>query len=434
MTAQRPLSPFESGYFAADARLGSVPIGGMSLFIGSAVRGEVDAGILRRVLTELADGHVLLRSRVHTVNGVARFVAEEPVTPPLSVRAGGVDEYWDLVNSPQDWDAGLFRAVLLRGTRENRVVLVIHHGIGDGRSAFALLDEMWRRYTAHAAGTALPPHDSDRELIGGVDELLARTVTDAQVDGFLAQLGQEIAVASPQDAPRTLPHDGDGIGDPGGRLALRRIELSPRHTAELVDVARGRGISVNSVLAGAALAAVRGEIAGDGPIPLMCGHAADLRPETSPRLAVSAILNCASGAGTPAPVDRDADPLAVGAIVDATMRVMLETRFPALFMRAAQRRLEPQLAAMLSQPPAIALSNMGRLPAHPMPRSLEFVRDEVFAMAAGMPPKMTIFTVGGRLTVQVEYDTAEHSHTRMGRIAEAMSDRLARVTHVAARG
>lgn len=432
MTA-RPLSPFESGYFAADARLGSVPIGGMPLFIGSAVRGDVDERILRRVLGELAAGHVLLRSRVDTVDGVARFVAADPVIPPLTVREGGVDEYWELVNSPQDWAAGLFRAVLLRGVRDSRIVLVIHHGISDGRSAFALLEEMWQRYAAHAAGIEPPVH-SDHALIGGVDELLAAVIDETEVDGFLTRLGDEIATAAPADAPHTMPHDGDGIGDAGGRLALRRIELSPGQTAELVEVARGRGISVNSVLAGAALAAVRGELAGDGPIPLMCGHAADLRADLSPRLPVSTVLNCASGAGTPALVDRDADPLAVGAVVDATMRVLRESRFPALFMRAAQRPLAPHVAAMLAQQPAIALSNMGRLPAHPMPAGLEFVRDEVFAMAAGMPPKMTIFTVGGRLTVQVEYDTAEHSHTRMGRVAEAMSDRLARVTRVAVRG
>ncbi|MFE3226606.1 hypothetical protein [Nocardia sp. NPDC059228] len=432
MTQQRLLSPFETGYFATDTRLGSVPIGGMPLFIGTTVRGAVDPAVLRRVLGELAAGHVLLRSRAVTVAGVARFEVDEGYAPPLEVRDGEVDEYWELVNTCPDWSAGLFRAVLLRGPVDSRIVLVIHHGISDGRSAFALLDEMWRRYSAHFAGTALPLEDTDRDLLDGVDRLLARVTTDAEVDGFLAQVGEMAATVGPEGAPRTLPHDGDGSGDPGGRLALRRIELPPRHTGELVEVAREQGISVNSLLAGAALAAVRAELAEDGPLPLMCGHAADLRPELSPRLPASTMLNCASGAGTPALVDRDADPRALGAVVDATMRQMLDARFPALFMRAAQRALAPEVAAMLSGAPAIALSNMGRLPAHPMPAGLEFVRDEVFAMAAGMPPKMTIFTVGDRLTIQVEYDTAEHSHRQMGRIAESMSDLLARVTRTAA--
>ncbi|MFJ9370447.1 hypothetical protein ACIRRA_39330 [Nocardia sp. NPDC101769] len=432
MTQQRLLSPFETSYFATDTRLGSVPIGGMPLFIGTTVRGAIDPAVLRRVLGELAAGHVLLRSLAVTVAGVSRFDVNETYVPPLEVYDGEADQYWELVNTRPDWSAGLFRAVLLRGPVVSRIVLVIHHGISDGRSAFALLDEMWRRYSAHFAGTALPLEDSDRDLLDGVDQLLARVTTDAEVDGFLTQVGEMAANVGPEAAPRTLPHDGDGSGDPGGRLALRRVELSPGHTDELVEVARGQGISVNSLLAGAALAAVRAELAEDGPLPLMCGHAADLRPELSPRLPVSTMLNCASGAGTPALVDRDADPRALGAVVDATMRQMLDTRFPALFMRAAQRALAPEVAAVLSSAPAIALSNMGRLPAHPMPAGLEFVRDEVFAMAAGMPPKMTIFTVGDRLTIQVEYDTAEHSHRRMGRIAESMSDLLARVTRSAA--
>ncbi|MFE3187825.1 hypothetical protein ACFXHA_02390 [Nocardia sp. NPDC059240] len=444
MTQQRLLSPFEIGYFTTDSHLGSVPIGGMPLFIGSVVRGELDAGVLRRVLGELAAGHVLLRSRVATVDGVARFVADETYVPPLEERDGETADYWTLVNTRPAFEDGLFHAVLLRGATQSRVVLVIHHGISDGRSAFALLDEMWQRYSAHASGTALPLLDSDRELVGGVDELLARVTSDAEVDGFLAQVeelaasfgaesaasGAESASLGAESASPMLPRDGDGVGDHSGRFALRRIELTASRTAEVVDTARAQGISVNSLLAGAALAAVRTEVPVTGPVPLMCGHAADLRPELSPRLPASTILNCASGAGTPAVVDRDADPLALGAIVDASMRELLDTRFPALFMRASHRPLDPSVAAMLSAPPAIALSNMGRMATHSLPRHLEFVRDEVFAMAAGMPPKMTIFTVGDRLTIQVEYDTAEHSHAQMGRVAEAMSDQLARVTRV----
>lgn len=40
------------------------------------------------------------------------------------------------------------------------------------------------------------------------------------------------------------------------------------------------------------------------------------------------------------------------------------------------------------------------------PSGIRHIRDEVNAMGPGMPPKLTIFTVGERLTIQVEYDTA----------------------------
>lgn len=427
MTQTRVLSPFETGYFTENTRLGSVPIGGMPLFVGTTVRGEVDVAVLRRVLGELAAGHVLLRSRLGP--DATRFEVDAGYRPPLRVLDGELDEYWRLVNSRPDWSNGLLRAVLLRGREQTRLVLIVHHGISDGRSGFALLEELWQRYRAHLAGTPLPLLDSDRDLIDGVDTLLAAVTSDAEVDGFLDQV--RAMAGQPGDAPHTLPLDGDGIGDPNGRLALRRIELDARHTAELVTVARAHRISVNSLLTGAALSAVRGEVPASGPVPLMCGHAVDLRPELTPRVPVSTVLNCASGAGTAAVVDHDSDPLALAVQADAMLRQLLDGRFPALFMRASQRPLEASIAAVLDAAPAIALSNMGRLPAHSMPATLQFVRDEVFAMAAGMPPKMTIFTVGERLTIQVEYDTAEHSHAQMGRVAEAMSAQLTRLARTA---
>ncbi|MEV6773600.1 hypothetical protein AB0N05_33705 [Nocardia sp. NPDC051030] len=435
MSTQRLLSPFEIGYFSTDARLGSVPIGGMPLFIGSTVRGRIDARILRRVLAELAAGHVLLRSHVVTGDdGRQRFVANPGYQPVVEERAGGVDEYWALVNTPQDWDAGLFRAVLLHGSEHTRIVLVIHHGISDGRSAFALLEEMWQRYTAYITGYPLPLHDSDSDLIPGIDAQLARVTTEADIDGLLAQVRAMAANFGPEAAARTLPVDGDGVGDPGGRLAMRRIELGTYPTSGLLTAARAQGISVNSLLAGAALAAVRTEIEATGPIPLLCGHAVDLRPEITPELARTTLLNCAAGAGSPALVDTDADPLALGTALDADLRHTLEARFPAVFMLAVQRELDAEIAAILSAPPTIALSNMGRLPAHPTPAGVTIVRDDVFATNPGMPPKMTIFTVGDRLIIQVEYDTAAHSHAQMERVTQAMRDQLHRVSEAALHG
>ncbi|MFJ4653552.1 hypothetical protein ACIP5Y_19985 [Nocardia sp. NPDC088792] len=434
MTERRPLSPFEIGYFGHDTRLGSVPIGGMPLFIGSTVRGRIDPELLRRVLGELAAGHVLLRSRViENADGTKVFETDDTYVPALEVRAGGGDEYRELVNTRQDWGAGLFRAVLLHGADCTRIVLILHHGISDGRSAFALLDEMWRRYTAQLAGSPLPVGDSDRELVPGVDIQLAQVITEDEIDGFLGQVLRLAASLGPEAAPRTLPLD--GVEDPDGRLALRRISLDAAQTTALVDIAREQGVSVNSLLGGAALAAVRAELdANPGALPMICGHAADLRGVLAPPLPDATILNCASGAGTPALVDRDADPLELAHAVEAGMRQVLDTRFPALFMRASHRPLDPATTAILTGGPSIALSNIGRLPAHSIPAGVEWVRDDVFAMAASMPPKMTIFTVGDRMTIQVEYDTAEHSHAQLDRVGAAMRAQLDRVSAAALRG
>ncbi|MGY2063148.1 hypothetical protein ACW9HQ_50360, partial [Nocardia gipuzkoensis] len=84
-------------------------------------------------------------------------------------------------------------------------------------------------------------------------------------------------------------------------------------------------------------------------------------------------------------------------------------------------------AAMLSAPPTVALSNIGRVPAHTTPDDVRIVRDDVYAMGPGMPPKLTIFTLGDRLTIQVEYDTADHSRPQLGRVRDALTTALRRI-------
>ncbi|MFC9993791.1 hypothetical protein [Nocardia sp. NPDC127526] len=476
MTTQRVLSPFEISYFGRETHLGGVPIGGMPLFIGSTVRGPIDPAVLRRVLAELAANHALLRASVVTdPAGTQRFVLADGYHPALEVIDGGAGHYRKLVNSHQDWRTGLFHAQLLREPGRTQIVLILHHGIADGRSAFALLAELWRRYTAHLAGSPLPLADSDQSLIPGIDTQLAALFSDETVEAFLTQVRATAAGMNPAAAPRTLPRDGDGLlpphgnqqtgssgarpgdgqetrnsdaprqdlpqtGDPEGRahnhtsasadrerLAMRRIELSAQATAAFVAVARAQGLSVNSLLAGAAMAAARTEFPVDGPLPLLCGHAVDLRGNLSPTVPDSVVLNCVSGTGTPVVADSGADPVELAEMVAASMAETLDTHFPALFMRASQTDLDPVSAALFAAPPTVALSNIGRIPAHSLPEGLEFIRDDIFAMAPGMPPKMTIFTVGDRLTIQVEYDTADHSHTQMGRIASAMDALVHRV-------
>ncbi|MEV0249267.1 condensation domain-containing protein [Nocardia sp. NPDC050712] len=434
MATERPLSPFEAGYFGAGGQLGSVPTGGMPLFIGSTVRGDLDPGALRRALADVAAAHPLLRSRVRT-DGPARFVRDDDFRPRLEIADGGAAEYLELVNAQQDWRDGLFHAHLLRAGDRQQLVLVVHHGIADGRSAFALLDELWRRYTAyHNGGRPALPQPESPDLPEAVDLRLAGLLADAEVAQWLEQIRLMATEFDPAAAPRLLPRDG-AAGDPLGRFALQRVELDADRTAELIAAASAAGLSVNSLLTGAALIAFRTELEpAAGPLPLFCGHAVDLRGEFDPPLSEHTVVNYASGAGTPAEVAPDADPVDVGRVVAAGMRVAAEQRQAAVFLLAAQRADEIT-AAVLSAPPTLAISNIGRLAAHSLPDDLTFVRDDVYAMGPGMPPKLTAFTVGDRLTVQVEYDTALYSRAMMSRIAQAFTANLGRLRAAApARG
>lgn len=433
MTAQRPISPFETTFFGTDTKLGSVPTGGMPLFIGSTVHGALEPEILHRVLGELAAAHPLLRSTVVTAaDGTPHLRRDDDYRPRLDVADGDEVDYLRLVNGPRDWTGGLFRAQLFRAGPRQQLVLVIHHGISDGRSAFALLAELWQRYTAHVAGSPLPVDDSNQSLPEAMDTRLAEVFSDAEVAEFLELVAAGVTMIDPAAAPRRLPYDGIA-DDPLGRFAVRRIELDTVETAALVDSARAHGISVNSLLAGAALVAFRSQLEPDtGALPMICGHAVDVRGELRPPLPARTMLNVASGVGTVAEVEPDHSPIDLGLLVTAGMRAAAERHDAGRFPLAAQRVTDPATAAAFAAPPTLAMSNIGRLPAHSTPAGVQHIRDDVFAMGPGMPPKLTVFTIGDRLTIQVEHDTAEHSRAQMGKIAQELLEQLRRCTATSA--
>ncbi|MFI7003695.1 hypothetical protein [Nocardia sp. NPDC050175] len=429
MTAQRPISPFETTFFGTGTKLGSVPTGGMPLFIGSTVHGVLEAEILRRVFGELAAIHPLLRSKVVTeADGTMHLLRDDDYRPRLDIADGDEADYLRLVNGPRDWTDGLFRAQLLRAGERQQLVLIIHHGISDGRSAFALLAEFWRRYTAHLAGRPLPVDDSDQSLPAAMDALLAEVFSDAEVAEFLELVRAGVTMIDPAAAPRQLPDDGDGSGDdPLGRFAVRRIELDAAETKALVDSARAHGISVNSLLTGAALVAFRTEIdPGTGALPMICGHAVDVRGELTPPVPANTMVNFASGVGTAAEVEPDDSPIGLGLLVTAGMQAAAERHDAGRFPLAAQRVTDAATAAAFAAAPTLAMSNIGRLPAYSTPAGVRHVRDDVFAMGPGMPPKLTVFTVGDRLTIQVEHDTAQHSRGQMAKVTLALIEQIRR--------
>ncbi len=420
MVTQRPVSPFESGYFREHAFFGTVPVGGMALFIGSTVEGELDGDLLRLVLAELAAENPLLSCRrVDDDVPMLRHVPD--YRPELTEIRGGEIEYLDFVNRPRDWERGLFSAQLFSDGVESRIILVIHHGIADGRSAFALLDRMWQRYSAHVRGAPLPVVANTR-LPQAIDERFAAIISDAEIAELLDGLGAIMG-----EPPARLPRDGTA-GSDRGLFVAERIELDAEQTAAFAAAARNSGAGVNGLLSGCGLLAVRAEIGGTGALPMVCGYAADMRSALDPVLPDETVLNCASGWGTLLAVGESADPADLGRIVREDVRAALRRRDPARLALVGRHIRDETTAAMLAEQPTLALSNIGRIPEHPVPPGIRLVRDNVLAMGPGMPPKLTVFTLGDRLTVQVEYDTDDHSRTQMGRVRRELSELLRRNT------
>ncbi|UNO40498.1 hypothetical protein [Streptomyces sp. MST-110588] len=448
---QRPLSPFESRYFLGRTRFGSVPVRDMPAFIGSVVRGRIDVPLLERALCALADHHPLLRCEVVGGDGDgdgddtgAYFRLVEGFRPRLEVLSGGDDAYDRLLNTPPDWQQGLFRAYVFPDGELTRITLVFHHGVMDGRSGFALLSELWERYTSLVEGAIPPSSDAPAvtALPEAIDERLAAEpgFDEAELNALIEQMaagyGLFEAPALPTDAEGEAAADTDAYspaGDGGGRFARVRIDFDAATTAALVASARAAGTSLYGLVCGAALIAVRSHLPGDtGPMPLLCGHAVDLRGRLEKPLSTSVTLNCASGTGSLADVAPDSDPLEIGRLITADLAASLARRDPESFLLASVQAVNEKAIRAMSAPPSIAVSNIGRIPAHRVPEDVEVVRDEVYAMAVGMPPKICVFTLDGHLAIQNEYDNAVHSHTLMQQVTETLRMTLLSVTKAAA--
>ncbi|KZM70873.1 phthiocerol/phthiodiolone dimycocerosyl transferase family protein [Nocardia terpenica] len=422
MITQRPISPFELSFFRS-AQIGPIQTGGLPILMSSVVEGELDADILRRVLAELAAVHPMLGTEV--IEGEPPRLRHVPgYRPPLTVVDGGDAEYLRLIDAEQDWRGGLFAARLLRDGDRSRIVLVLHHGIADGRSSVAVLDEMWRRYTAHAQGTALPVAAA-HSLPEAIDDVLAQTISEAECADLLDRMRGLVG-----EPPAMLPRDG-GPGAPQ-RFVAERIELGDTESAAFAAVAKRAGMSVNSLLSGCALVAMRSRFDTAAPLFMVCGYAADLRAALHPPLPAHTVLNCASGWGTGLPVSEIADPVDLGRRVEDDVRAALDRRDPARLALAARYIRDPRTAALVAGHPTLAISNIGRIPAHPTPAGVRVLRDDLAALGPGMPAKLTAFSYDGRLTVQVEYDTTDRSAAQMGEFRRALSEWLRRTAARAA--
>ena len=154
------------------------------------------------------------------------------------------------------------------------LALVLHHSIGDARSAFAVLDEILQG----AAG--LPPAGDDIAPRAPLTDLYPAHVTgDAG-----RQLGEQMKVARKALAERIgLPEPQAGHGAPTGRLQprLRSLRFDAAQTAALADKARAVGATVNGLIGAAQLIALRRLFGDATPRTLGLTCAADLRPYLS---------------------------------------------------------------------------------------------------------------------------------------------------------
>ncbi|MGW7141605.1 phthiocerol/phthiodiolone dimycocerosyl transferase family protein [Streptomyces xanthophaeus] len=424
MTSQRLISPFESPYFL-DLGAAALPLYDMPAYVESEVRGPMDPALVSRALGMLTARHPMLRSEVADGDTGLLLRVRDRAQPPLTVLDGAGDAFAELISSRPDWTESMLHAWLLSDGDHHRVVLGVHHGVADGRSAFALLAEFWRTYTALAAGARPTPERRD-ELPEAVDVRLAGTFPDREI-GVLAENLAAAAEEQVHPPAGLVPEAADGPGRPPAarRFVVDRLEFGPEATEAFVTAARDRGATVNSMVTGLLLTAVRAQLSpATGPLAMVCGHGVDLRTRLTPELPLDTVLNCTTGLLTPVKVSHGDHPDLIGAEVADQFTCALGRRDPERYLLASLRAASR--GAVLPVPAvSFDISNAGRIPGHPVPEGVRLLRSGGAANAPGMPPKIAVAGFGGRLLIQNEYDGWTYGAEQMGRLWETLRTSLA---------
>jgi amino acid adenylation domain-containing protein/non-ribosomal peptide synthase protein (TIGR01720 family) len=251
LTEVLPLSPLQEGLlFHASFSEAAGDIYTVQTVVELA--GTVDAGRLRAAGQALLERHPNLRAGFqHLRSGQPVAVIAGSVTLPwteydlsalaAAARAAELGRRLD-AEQAQPFDAGrppLLRMALIRtGPQSHHLVLTNHHLLLDGWSRSPLLADLSALYAGSADPAALPPVVPYRNYLAWL----------AGQDLDRARAGWREALAG-LEQPTLLARAGSTLSAPEQlRPAGHDVELSEELTAALAALARGRGLTLNTLV------------------------------------------------------------------------------------------------------------------------------------------------------------------------------------------
>lgn len=251
------------------------------------VRGQVDAARIAAGVPALLRRHPLLRARIHTLDGELTFVdsgdTELPVRvderPWVEVVETEITHVFRTATEPlvrlawcPSGDDGL----------SGRVMLTLHHTIGDGKSGVFATRDLLRAM----ADEVLP-------------ELPLRPDMDTAMPGIVRGLGGHArrAVFGWRQIRADLQHGRasnprfDVDGPPEQRTPrVFPVAFAPEFTRALVARCRAEGTTVHGALLGAQVLAAVADLGADGAVSVLCGSPVDLRPDLEPAVGEEVML------------------------------------------------------------------------------------------------------------------------------------------------
>ncbi|MEU2249390.1 hypothetical protein [Streptomyces sp. NPDC019224] len=351
------------------------------------LEGRVDAAVMERAVRLLGRDHPLLRCAFRQDGGgITLELAGEG--PGLALAEPGPDGLADELNVSLAQNRRVYSVSLSQDAGSAVLRLAGDHAGSDGRLNMLLLRRLLGYYTDLLC--AVEPEPTGRSAFEG-------SLEDALLSAYEPRPVQPPAAAEP---PLTLA---DAAAAPGA-LAVRGFGFDPDTTAALIAAARGGGISLTSLLAGALACAVRAQFPGAGPMPVAPAFAVDLRPRIEPPIAPDAPFPCVARLVCSTGVDAGEQPVEVGRRIGTQLHAALD-------QEEIQHRLVSQEATgrPIPLPPiSFMVSNLGTLEEYRVPNGLRVTDSRCAGTSRGAVPTLFGSTVDGRLTLDLVYDTGFH--------------------------
>ncbi|OXM47308.1 non-ribosomal peptide synthetase [Amycolatopsis alba] len=272
-----PLSPLQAGLLFHAVYDGEGP----DVYVGHWIldlAGPVDAARLRAAWETLLARHAPLRAcfRQRKSGETVQIIAKQVELPWREADLSHLDDPAEAVRELAEQDrttrfdltqAPLVRLSLIRlGDVTHRLVVTCHHTIMDGWSLPIVLDEMAKLYAADGGTVNLPEVTSYRDYLAWLnrqDKARSLAAWTERLKG-----ADEPTLVVPAD-PGRAPAEPESV----------EAELPEQLTRALAELARGRGLTLNTVVQGA-WALVLAQLAGRTDV--VFGAAVSARPPDLP--------------------------------------------------------------------------------------------------------------------------------------------------------
>ncbi|QLY29195.1 hypothetical protein H0264_28470 [Nocardia huaxiensis] len=378
--------------------------------------GEADVELLSRAFALLCGRYPMLGGRIEFHDGDYHLSVPE---------RGCGNAVVEILDSPvADWlDNGLrtidpalslAKLEIVRDGATTAVALRVAHAIADAHMGFALLEEFWR--AAAALGATGPVPDPVPVFPRSLEDLL-----------------DERGVVVPEPALPELSGlysltPTETAGRPGLRLAAgERIQLSARDTGALLRYARSQGTTMHALLSAAIIRAERrliGETRGAATIselPMIIGHAVDLRPHLRPPAVPAEATNGLGFAPTVTLCAPGTDLLTLGKEIKAQIVHGIASGAALSTMFAAVQLPDDGARAHTVN----IITNWGVVPDLESPKGLRITDFRGFATGNSRPENSYfLYTFHGRLSIEFTFSEDHHHRSRIIALRDAIAENL----------